>query len=87
MPTGALTSKHKVAKGNIKGRKKGILWWLSVLKIQQSLLWLRLLLWHGFGPWPGKFFHAAGTNRKKKKKKDKRRERLKLITLGNLCCI
>ena len=31
------------------------------------LQWLRLLLWHGFTPWPGKLAHAVGVVKKEKK--------------------
>ena len=31
-----------------------------------SLLWLRLLLWLGFSPWPRNLLHASGKARKKK---------------------
>lgn len=34
-----------------------------------SLLWLRLLSWHGFNPWPGDF-HVPWVRPYKKNKKD-----------------
>ena len=39
-----------------------------------SLLWLRLLLWHGFSPTAGvkKILHAKGVGKKKKKRKKKK---------------
>ena len=46
----------KEPKRIIKKRKYGVTWWLSRLKILAlSLLWLRLLLWCRFDPWPRNF--------------------------------
>ena len=39
-----------------------------------SLLWLGLLLWHGFDPWPGNFHMLCMWQKKKKKKKEEEEE-------------
>ena len=45
------------------------------VKDPASLQWLRLLLWHGFEPWPRNFCMSwAGPKKKKKKKKNEQIE-------------
>ena len=41
-----------------------------------SLLWLGLLLWHGFSPWPGNFYmlHVADAAKKQASKQTKKPE-------------
>ena len=34
-----------------------------------SLLWLRLLLWYGFDPWPQEILHALGAAKKEKRRR------------------
>ena len=51
--------------------------WSSVVDLALSLQQLRLLLWHGFNPWPG-IFHMPWRWPKKRKKK---RKILFIITL------
>ena len=63
-------TKVGIYRGNISQPNIGHLW--SSLVAQQikdlvlSLQWLRLLLWRGFDPWPGKF-HMLQAQPKKKK--------------------
>ena len=35
-----------------------------------SLMWLRLLLWHRFNPWPQEFLHAMDAVKKEIKKEN-----------------
>ena len=50
---------------------------LAVKDLALSLLWLRLLLWYRFDPWPGIPPHTSGSVKKKKKKKEKKRKEKK----------
>ena len=43
-----------------------------VMDLALSLLWLRLLLWLGFYPWPGNFYMPQEQPKKKRKKKRKK---------------
>ena len=54
--------------GGIKISHWGVPWWLSGLRIQQSLLWLGLLLWYGFNPWPRNLCMPQARPKKIKKK-------------------
>ena len=40
----------------------------QVKDLALSLLWLGLLLWHGFDPWPRSFYMLKAWPKKKKKK-------------------
>ena len=42
---------------------------MGVKELVLSLLWLRLLLWHVFSPWPWNIFMPWVQKKKKKKKK------------------
>ena len=55
---------------------------LEVKDLALSLLWLRLLLWHRFDPWPRNFRMLwVPTHNQKKKKKKEEREREKRFSL------
>ena len=53
-----------------------------------SLLWLQLLLWHRFEPWPRNFHVSPAQLKKKKKKKKKekkkRKKKMSKLFLGAL---
>ena len=74
VPIWPLASKLPYASGAALGEKKKKSRWefpdgLSVKDSVLSLVWLRLLLWLEFDPWPGNFFMPQAQPKRKKEKR------------------